>query len=114
MSLGRRVISRQRLLAIGPLLRLEREHHVNVFHRHQRPCLPRVTGLSPSTPPTGLATRALALRRITRWRTRRGARVLLHALHQLLHGGLERRYAGFERQDRVLRVARCAVPDLRR
>jgi hypothetical protein len=34
MSLGLRVISRQRLLAIGPLLRLEREHHVNVFHRH--------------------------------------------------------------------------------
>jgi hypothetical protein len=112
MPLRLRVIPRQRLLATGTLLRLERDYHVNVFHRHQRPGLPQVTGLSPSTPSTGRATRSCALRRITRGRPRRRARVLLHAFHQLLHGGLERRYPCFEGQDIFLGFARCTMPDL--
>ena len=57
-----------------------KDHHIHVFHGHQRPCLSLGPGLSAWASPTGLATRSLALRRIARGRTRRRARVLLHAL----------------------------------
>jgi hypothetical protein len=110
MALGIGSVSQQWLLTTGALLGLERDHHVNVFHRDQRPCLSLVTGLSAWASPTGLATRSLVLGRITRGRTRRGARILLQALQQLLHGGLERRHTGFKRQNLVLDFARSAIP----
>jgi hypothetical protein len=109
-ALGIGIVSQQRLLTTGARLGLERNHHVNVFHRHQRPGLPLVTRLSTRAAPTGLATRSLALRRITRGWTRRRARVLLQALHQFLHGGLEGCHTGFKRQNIVLDFARGAIP----
>ena len=104
------IVSHERLLTTGALLGLDRDDHVDVFHRHQRPCLSLMTGLSAWASPTGRATRSPALRRITRGRTRRRARVLLPALHQLLHGGLERRHTGFQRQNILLDFARSALP----
>ena len=110
MPLWLGVVAPERLLTTGALIGLERDHHVNVFYGHQPPCLSRVTGLSTGAPSTGLATRSLALRRITRGRTRRRARVLLQALHQLLHGGLKGCHTGFKRQNIVLDFARGAIP----
>ena len=97
MPLWLRVITPERLLTTGTLLGLERDHHVHLFYRQQLACLPWMTGLSSWTSSTGLATRPLAFRRITRRRTRRGARVLLQAFHQFPHGCLERRHTGFKR-----------------
>jgi hypothetical protein len=110
MALGIGIVSQPWLLTTGALLGLARDHHVNVFHRDQRPCLSLVTGLAAWASPTGLATRSLARGRITRGRTRRGARILLHAFQQLLHGGLERRHTGFKRPNIVLDVVRSAIP----
>lgn len=98
MPLGLRVLACKRLLTMAALFGLERNHHVHVFYGHQPPGLPRVTGLSPATPSTGLATWSLGRGRIPRGRPRRGARVLLHALPQLLHGSLQRRDTCFKCQ----------------
>jgi hypothetical protein len=114
MPLWLRIVPRERLLTTGARIGLERDHHVNVFHWHQRPCLSRVTGLSTRAPSTGLAAGSFALRRITRRRTRRRARVLLQTLPQFLHGGLERRHTGLKRQNIVLDFARGEVPKFRR
>jgi hypothetical protein len=65
MPLRRGVVARKRLLTTGARIGLERDHHVNVFHWHQHPCLPLMTELSTRTPSSGLATWSLARRQIT-------------------------------------------------
>jgi hypothetical protein len=113
MALGIVIVSPQWLLTTGTRIGLERNHHVNVFYWHQHPCLPPMTGLSTRASSAGLATRSLALRRITRRRTRRSARILLQTLQQFLHGCLERRHTGFKRQNIVLDFAWGAIPKFR-
>src|SRR6266481_4735048 len=81
MALRLRVLAVQWLMASGAEHGLERDHHIDLFDRHQRPCLSLVPGLPSRPTPTGRPALALllAVGGITRRGPRRGARVLTQA-----------------------------------
>lgn len=114
MPLGLGILPLQGALAAPTVLGLHGEDHVPLLDRHHPPRLSLVARLPARPTPGRLAPRPFGqgLRRITRRRARRGARVLLPLLPQLLDCGLQRRDSGVEGMESGLHLRGCALPEL--
>jgi hypothetical protein len=84
MSLGLGILALQRVLATPAPLGLDRDHDIDLCHRHQRPRLPVMAGLPARPTSSGLAARPFRrLGRIGRWWLGGVARVASQSLGQL-------------------------------
>jgi hypothetical protein len=80
MTKRRGLLSLSRRLATATLIRLQGHDLLDVFNRAEAARLARMTRLAAPTPPAPGACGTGRLRRITRWRTRSIARILLELL----------------------------------